>query len=143
MTIHLATLHIPRRILRKRKSWTIIGLFYVPLEFQPKMKNWIFHQFTGFLHYTSVRSNRVILLGLPNVPPKPFSKFLTCILSAVKIGLQSYCDTSYSMGGVNQIWILKNSKELLEYIQSRSLFFCNSIKAFKFSTSTQLFLTLS
>jgi hypothetical protein len=25
--------------LRKRKSWTIIGLFYVPLEFQPKMKN--------------------------------------------------------------------------------------------------------
>ena len=37
--IHLATLHIPRRHLRKRKSWTIIGLFYVPLEFQPKTNN--------------------------------------------------------------------------------------------------------
>jgi hypothetical protein len=26
------SLHIPRRHLRKRTSWTIIGLFYVPLE---------------------------------------------------------------------------------------------------------------
>ena len=65
---------------------------------------------------------------------KPLSKLLTCIISAVKTGLQSYCDTSYSRGGVDQIWILKNSKDLLEYIQSRSLFSCNSIKPFDFST---------
>jgi hypothetical protein len=65
---------------------------------------------------------------------KPLSKLLTCILSAVKNGLQSYCDTSYSRGGVNQMWILKNSKDLLEYIQSRSLSSCNSIKTFDFST---------
>ena len=32
---------------------------------------------------------------------KPLSKLLTCILSAVKTGLQSYSDTSYSRGGVN------------------------------------------
>jgi hypothetical protein len=31
------------------------------------------------------------------------------------------------------MWILKNSKNLLEYIQSRSLFSCNSIKTFDFS----------
>jgi hypothetical protein len=42
----------------------------------------------------------------------PLSKLLTCILSTVKTGLQSYCDTSYSKGGVNQMWILKNSKRL-------------------------------
>ena len=48
--------------------------------------------------------------------------------------VQSYCDTSYSRGGVNQMWILKNSKDLLEYIQSRSLSSCNSIKTFNFST---------
>jgi hypothetical protein len=30
--------------------------------------------------------------------------------------------------------ILKNSKDLLEYIQSMSLFSCNSIKTFDFST---------
>jgi hypothetical protein len=32
--------------------------------------------------------------------------------------LQSYCDTSFLRGGVIQMWILKNSKDLLEYIQS-------------------------
>jgi len=37
-------------------------------------------------------------------------------------------------GGVNQVWILKNSKDMLEYIQSRSLSSCNSIKTFDFST---------
>ena len=64
MTIHLVTLLIPRRHLRKRKSWTIIGLFDVPLEFQPRMKNWIYHHSTGFLNYTSVLANSVILLFL-------------------------------------------------------------------------------
>jgi len=51
-----------------------------------------------------------ILLGLPN------AKSLTSIVSAVKTGPQSYCDTSYSRGGVNQMWILKNSKDMLEYM---------------------------
>jgi hypothetical protein len=35
---------------------------------------------------------------------------------------------------VNQKWILKNSKDLLEYIQYRSLSSCNIIKSFDFST---------
>jgi hypothetical protein len=65
---------------------------------------------------------------------KPLSKLLTCIISAVKTGLQKYCDTSYSRGGVNQMWILKNSKNRLDYIQSRSLSSCNNIKTFDFST---------
>ena len=52
----------------------------------------------------------------------------------VKTRLQRYHDTSYSRGGVNQMWILKNSKDLLEYKQSRSLSSCNSIKPFDFST---------
>jgi hypothetical protein len=65
---------------------------------------------------------------------KPLSKLLICILSVFKTGLQSYCDTSYSRSGVNQMWILKNSKDMLEYIQSRSLSSCNIIKTFHFST---------
>ena len=32
------------------------------------------------------------------------------------------------------MWILKNSKDLLEYIQSKTLSYCNSIKTFDFST---------
>jgi hypothetical protein len=65
------------------------------------------------------------IAGSAKCSMKPLSKLLTCILSAVKTGLQSYCDTSYSRGGVNQMWILKNLKDLLEYIQSRSLSSCN------------------
>ena len=65
---------------------------------------------------------------------KPLSKLLIYNLSAVKTGHQSYCDTSYSRGSVNQIWILKNSKDLLEYMQSRFLSSCNSIKTFDLST---------
>ena len=55
--------------------------------------------------------------GSAKCSTKPLSKLLTCILSAVKTGLQSYCDTSYSRSGVNQMWILKYSIYLLEYIQ--------------------------
>ena len=73
--IHLATLHIPRRHLRKRKSWTIIGLFYVPLEFQPKTNNRIYLHSTGFLNDTSVLSNNIILLSLPNAPRNLFPNY--------------------------------------------------------------------
>ena len=118
MTFHLTTLHIPRRHIRKRKSWTIIGLLYVPLEFQPKMKNWIYNQSTGFLNYTCVLSKRAILMGLHNCSRKSLSKLLICILSAV---------TSYSRGGVKQMWILKNSID-------RSLSSCISLKTIDFST---------
>ena len=51
----------------------------------------------------------------------------------VKAGLQSYCDTSCSRDGMNQMWILKNSKYLLVHIQSRSISSCNNIKTFDFS----------
>ena len=39
------------------------------------------------------------IAGSAKCSTKPLSKLLTCILSAVKTGLQSYCDTSYSRGG--------------------------------------------
>jgi hypothetical protein len=71
----LATLHIPPRHLRKRKSWTIVSLCYVPLEFQSKMKNWIYRHSTGFLNYTSVLSNSAMLLGMPNAPRNLFPNY--------------------------------------------------------------------
>ena len=42
-------------------------------------------------------------------------------------GLQGYYDTRYSRDGVNRMWILTNSKAMLEYIRSRYLCLCNSI----------------
>ena len=41
---------------------------------------------------------------------------------------------SYSRSGVNQLWILKNSKELLEHLQSPNFSHITSIKSFDFST---------
>ena len=74
------------------------------------------------------------IAGSAKCSTKHLSKLLTRILSSIKTGLQSYCDTSYSRGGMNQMWILKNSKDMLEYIQSRIISSCNSIKTFDFST---------
>jgi hypothetical protein len=59
------------------------------------------------------------------------------IINMYSIGCQNRASEllwHYSRGGVNQMWILKNSKDLLEYIQFRSLSSCNSIKTFDFST---------
>ena len=74
------------------------------------------------------------IAGSAKCSRKPLSKLLPYILSAVKIKLQSYCDTGYSRYGANQMWILKNSKDLLEYILSRFLSSCNSSKTFDFCT---------
>jgi len=74
------------------------------------------------------------IAGSAKCSTKLLSKLSTCTLSVVEIGLQSYCDTSLSRGGVNQMWILKNSIDLLAYIHSRSISSCNSIKTFDFST---------
>jgi hypothetical protein len=58
--------------------------------------------------------------------------------------IQSYCDTSYARDGVNQMWILKNSKDVLESTYNigpsppaMALTHLNSLP------STQLLLTLS
>jgi hypothetical protein len=52
------------------------------------------------------------IAGSAKCSTKPLSKLLTCILSVVKLTVfQSYCDTSFSRGGVNRMWILNNSKD--------------------------------
>jgi hypothetical protein len=53
---------------------------------------------------------------------------LTKILSAVKEGQQKYCETVYSRSGINHMWILKNSKYLLDNLKSRSFSHVSSIK---------------
>jgi len=52
------------------------------------------------------------IAGSAKCSTKSVSKLLTYMLSAVKMKLQSYCDTGYSRYGANQIWILKNSIDL-------------------------------
>ena len=76
------------------------------------------------------------IAGPAKYSTKPPSQILTRILTAVKEGLQMYCDTAYSRSGVNQMWILKNSKELLENLKAQPLHSINSTKILEFLYTT-------
>ena len=117
-------------IERSKQYWTkVIPKQYQPLEeldlpyiyWIPKMlKNPYKHRF---------------IAGSSKCSTKPLSILLTKLLTHIKQGLQKYCETAYSRSGVNQMWILKNSKELLEHLQSPNFNRITSIKSFDFSTS--------
>ena len=74
------------------------------------------------------------IAGSSKCSTKPLSILLTKLLTHIKQGLQKYCEIAYSRSGVNQMWILKNSKELLEQLQSPNFNHITSIKSFDFST---------
>ena len=65
---------------------------------------------------------------------KPLSILLTKLLIHIQRALQKYCETAYSRTGINQMWILKNSKDLLEHLKSPTFSQVTSIKSFDFST---------
>ena len=74
------------------------------------------------------------IAGSSSCSTKELSIRLTKILSAVKEGHQRYCDTVYSTSGINHMWILKNSKDLLDNLKSREFAKVHSVKTFDFST---------
>ena len=74
------------------------------------------------------------IAGSSKCSTKPLSILLTKLLTHIKQGIQKYCETAYSRSGINQMWILKNSKELLEHLKSPTFNRVTSIKSFDFST---------
>ena len=74
------------------------------------------------------------IAGSARCSTKPLSILLTKLLTHIKQGLQKYCETAYSRSGVNQMWILINSEELLEHLKSPNFSHITSIKSFDFST---------
>ena len=74
------------------------------------------------------------IAGSSKCSTKPLSILLTKLLTHIKQGLQKYCETAYSRSGVNQMWILKNSKELLDHLKSPNFNLITNIKSFDFST---------
>ena len=65
---------------------------------------------------------------------KHLSILLTKLFTHIKQGLQKDCETAYSRSGINQMWILKNSKKLLDHLKSPNLNLITNIKSFDFST---------
>ena len=84
------------------------------------------------LHKTPYKERYIA--GSSTCSTKELSIHLTKILSAVKEGQQKYYETVYSRSGINHMWILKNSKDLLDNLKSRSFSQVSSIKTFDFST---------
>ncbi|KAJ8299058.1 hypothetical protein KUTeg_023118 [Tegillarca granosa] len=74
------------------------------------------------------------IAGSSKCTTKSLSVILTQILTVFKDGLQTYSDRVYSTSGINQMWILKNSKELLDHFVSNTLSSVKSIKTFDIST---------
>jgi hypothetical protein len=74
------------------------------------------------------------IAGSKKCSTKPLSILLTKILTVVKEGLHMHCATVYARSGVNQMWILKNSKELLENLKSPIFSQIYSIKTYDFTT---------
>jgi hypothetical protein len=68
------------------------------------------------------------IAGSSKCSTKPLFLLLTNILTAVKKKLQTYCATTYARSGVNQMWILKNSKDVLANLKTQNFSQINSIK---------------
>ena len=74
------------------------------------------------------------IAGSAKCSTKPLSALLTIILNKIKDQLHTYCNIVYERSGLNQMWILKNSKSLLEQLSASSLNRVQDIQTFDFST---------
>ena len=105
-------------MLRKRKPWTNICLFCVPLEFQPQMKNWAFCDSNGFLNHTKkCPYKQSYFAGSAKCYMKPFSKLLTsvqgwCEIRCAFLKLQKICQNTYNQGHSPHPIILKHLTSL-------------------------------
>ena len=74
------------------------------------------------------------LAGSSKCTTKHLSCLLTKILSTIKDGLVRYCNTKTSQNGVNNMWILKNSTNLLSSLDQLDVRTATSVQTFDFST---------
>ena len=72
------------------------------------------------------------IADLAKCSTEPLSQILTRILTAVKEGLQKYCDTAYARSGVNQMWILKKLQRALRKPKGTISSFRQQYKIFRF-----------
>ena len=74
------------------------------------------------------------IAGSSKCTTKQLSCLLTKILTVTKTGLEKYCSIKTSHTGVNNMWILKNSTNLLSSLSHLGVCKATSIQTFDFST---------
>ena len=87
---------------------------------------------TPKLHKSPVKHRFVA--GSSKCTTKQLSSLLTKILTVIKTGLEKYCSIKTSHTGVNNMWILKNSTNLLSSLSHLGVHRATSIQTFDFST---------
>ena len=84
------------------------------------------------LHKSPVK--HCFIVGSSKCTTKQLSSLLTKILIVIKTGLEKYCSIKTSHTGVNNMWILKNSTNLLSSLGHLEVHRATSIQTFNFST---------
>ena len=84
------------------------------------------------LHKSPVKHR--FIAGSSKCTTKQLSSLLTKILTVIKTGLEKYCSIKTSHTGVNNMWILKNSTNLLSSLGHLGVHKATSIQTFDFST---------
>ena len=84
------------------------------------------------LHKSSVK--HCFIAGSSKCTIQQLSSLLTKILTVIKTGLEKYCSIKTSHTGVNNMWILKNSTDLLSSLSHLGVHRATSIETFDFST---------
>ena len=87
---------------------------------------------TPKLHEPPVKHR--FIAGSSKCTTKQLSSLLTKILTVMKTGLEKYCSIKTSHTGVNNMWILKNSTNLLSSLSHLGFHRATSIQTFDFST---------
>lgn len=110
----------------------ILGLLYVPFEFQSKYKNWVVLHCIVYQTYKCFYKNP-LLLGLISAPKNLFLNYEFQLDQLSKLSSKGIANLSnYFIGGVIKMGIPQNSKDLWANIQSKTLSSCNSIKHLNF-----------
>ena len=85
---------------------------------------------TGPLSYKRLQSKHSFIAGSSKCIAKDLSCLLTKILTTIKDGLSRYCNTKWS----HNMWILKNSTNLLSSLEKLDVRYAKSVQTFDFST---------
>ena len=87
---------------------------------------------TPKLHKSPVKHR--FIAGSSKCTTKQLSSLLTKILTVIKTGLEKYCSIKTSHTGVDNMWILESSTNLLSSLSHLGVHRATSIQTFDFST---------
>ena len=109
---------------------TFMKSFGIELSHDNKRLPYLY--WTPKLHKSPVKHR--FIAGSSKCTTKQLSSLLTKIFTVIKTGLEKYCSMKTSHTGVNNMWILKNSTNLLSSLGHLGVHRATSIQTFDFST---------